>query len=342
MRRTGNLFQQIVNRDNLRLAFSKAVRGKLHRPEARRFAADLEGRLRAIGNQLQAGAAPVGEFHQFVLHDPKERVITAPCFAERILHHAVMNVCEPIFDRWLIDDTFACRTGRGREAALRRALQFAHGSPFFLKLDIRKYFDSVPHENLLRRLERLFKDRRLLELFARMVRGFRPKIGRGLPIGSLTSQHFANFYLGWFDRFVKETLHVRRYVRYMDDVLLWAATSKELQTVLIASRQSLQEELGLELKQNSPLNRTAQGVDFLGCRVFPTHLVLNRRSRVRFSRKCAGLERSWSAGLINELQLQARSAALVAFATAAGVSSWHFRRCVVERLSVSGHKARTG
>ena len=342
MRRIGNLFQRIADRDNLRLAFGKAVRGKRHRPEVRRFAADLEARLRSIGNQLQSGKTLVGEFHQFVIHDPKERVITAPCFSARILHHAIMNVCEPVFERWLIDDTFACRAARGREAALRRALHFSHGAPYFLKLDIRKYFDSVPHENLLRRLERLFKDRRLLELFARIVRGFRPEIGRGLPIGSLTSQHFANFYLGWFDRFAKETLRIRGYVRYMDDMLVWAATSKELQAVLIACRQFLRDELGLELKLNSHLNRSSHGVDFLGCRVFPTHLVLNRRSRVRFGRKFAALERMSSKELIADAALQAQSAALVAFAKAAGASSWHFRRGVVERLSVSGHKARTG
>lgn len=342
MRRTGRLFEKIADRDNLRLAFSKAVRGKRHRPESRRFASDLERGLRAISNQLLAGAARVGEFRQFVIHDPKERVITAPCFAERILHHAVMNVCEPVFDRWLIDDTYACRVRRGRDVALRRAIQFSRGAPFFLKLDIRKYFDSVPHENLLRRLGRLFKDRRLLELFVRIVRGFRPEIGRGLPIGSLTSQHFANFYLGWFDRFVKQTLRIRGYVRYMDDMLMWAASSKDLQLVLVACRQFLGDELELELKDNSHLNRSSRGVDFLGCRVFPTHLVLNRQSRVRFCRKLAALERSWSGGRIDDTQLQVRSAALVAFTTAAGVSSWHLRRCVVERSSVSGHKARTG
>ena len=101
-------------------------------------------------------------YHQFTIFDPKQRLITAPCFRERVLHHAIMNVCEPVFERWLIADTFACRRGKGRIAALNRALQFSWRHGFFFKLDIRKYFDSVSHPILKTRLERLFKDRMLL------------------------------------------------------------------------------------------------------------------------------------------------------------------------------------
>ena len=168
------------------------------------FLHDLDHHLEAMAEQLQAGTFPLGRFRQFIRFDPKERIITAPCFPERVLHHAIMNVCEPVFERWLIDDTFACRAGKGRLAALDAAQQFARRFPFFLKLDIRKYFDSMSHDRLLELLARRFKDRALLDCSA----GSCVRSGAGwggLPIGSLTSQHFANFYLGWFDRFVKET-----------------------------------------------------------------------------------------------------------------------------------------
>ncbi len=138
-----------------------------------------------------------------------------------MLHHALTLVCEPVFERLLIADTFACRRGKGREAAVERAKQFARRYPWFLKLDIRKYFNSIDHERLLWLLGRKFKDRRLLDLFGRIIASYEVTPGRGVPIGSLTSQHFANFYLAGLDRFVKEGLRAGGYVRYMDDFVVW-------------------------------------------------------------------------------------------------------------------------
>jgi len=224
--------------------------------------------------QLRAGTFPLGRFHQFVIHDPKERVITAPCFPERVAHHAILAVCGPVLDRWLIPDTFACRAGKGRVAAVARTAEFARRFPYFLKLDIRKYFDSIPHERLLTRLARRIKDRRALDLFARVVGSFRGELGRGLPIGSLTSQHLANFYLGWFDREVKEQWRVPGYVRYMDDMGLLSTDRDELRRAEGKAAVWLREELGLEVKPTPYRNRTAAGMDFLGCRVFPDHVTL--------------------------------------------------------------------
>jgi hypothetical protein len=134
MKRTRNLFERIVESENFRLAVSNAVRGKRHRPDARCFMERLDDNLTEMMSQVWTGTFPLDRFHQFVIHDPKERVITAPCFPERVLHHAIMNVCEPVFDRWLIDDTFACRTGRGRLPALQRAQGFARRFAYFLKM----------------------------------------------------------------------------------------------------------------------------------------------------------------------------------------------------------------
>lgn len=235
---------------------------------------------------------------------------------------------------------YACRAGRGREAAVIRASRFAGSHPYFLKMDIRKYFDSVCHRSLLGRLERLFKDRWLLDLFRRIVAGFHGSRGRGLPIGSLTSQHFANFYLGAFDRFVKETLGVKAYVRYMDDMVIWAESRRELRDTRDACQQYLSDALSLELKLTI-LNRTSHGADFLGCRLYDTHSTLNRRSRVRFRRKFVQLESDFLDGLIDEVVLQQRATSLFAFPRAAGVSSWRLRRRVLELAPVSGRMART-
>ena len=338
----GNLFECIVERENFRLAVSKAVRGKRDRPDARHFMERLDNSVKEMMDQVWAGTFPLGRFHQFLIHDPKERVITAPCFPERVLHHAIMNVCEPVFDRWLIDDTFACRIGRGRIPALQRAQRFSRCFAYFLKLDIRKYFDSIPHDQLLASLATLFKDGRLLKLFQRVVGSFRGGIGQGIPIGSLTSQHLANFYLGWFDRFIKERLRFKGYVRYMDDMALWADDPRDLQVALQAGESFLRDELGLELKPWPYSNRTLHGMDFLGCRVFQQHTTLNRRSRVRFHRRLRQIEQACQSGNLSERRLQERATAMVAFTRTGGISSWRFRRAVLEKLSVSGQGPRTG
>lgn len=342
MKRLGRLFDDIVARDNLRLAVHKALRGKRDRSEPRAFCARLDDQLRGMAEQLRDGTFPIGRYHQFVIHDPKERVITAPCFAERVLHHAIMNVCEPSFDRRLIHDSYACRKGKGRIKAIERMQHFARRAGYFLKMDVRKYFDSVPHQTLLSHLERFIKDVRLLALFRRIIGAFRPALGRGLPIGSLTSQHFGNFYLSGLDRFVTETLGVKGYVRYMDDVAVWDDDRQHLVEVLHQSEDYLRQEAGLELKPVPYLNRTSHGMDALGCRVFPTHVILGRRARRRFRHKLAALEVAHVTGGIDETELQSRATSLLAFTRAAGVRAFRFRRAVLQSPAASGHRAPTG
>jgi hypothetical protein len=298
------------------------------------FATNVDQHIAAMSSAIREGTFEVGHFQQFLIRDPKERVITAPCFEERVLHHAIMNVCEPAMDRWLIDDTFACRVGKGREAAILRAQGFSRHAGWFLKLDVRKYFDSVPHSRLLVLLGRRFKDGRLLELLHRIITSYRGQLGVGLPIGSLTSQHFANFYLGWLDRFVKETLRVRRYVRYMDDMVLWHASREPLVEIHARCKEYAARHFALDFKPSEVLP-TGSGVLFLGCRIFPTHVELNSRSKRRWRNRIRVLQRAERLGLLSELKLQQRLTSLTAFAQAAGVKSWRFRNSVLQTLAVN-------
>lgn len=334
MRRAANLFEKIHEPENLRLAFHKAARGRRGQAVVREFADGLDDRISEMVMAISEGILPVGRFHQFLIRDPKERVITAPCFEERVLHHAIMNICEPVLDRWLIDDTFACRNGKGREAAVLRAQNFTRDASWCLKLDVRKYFDSISHQRLLHLLERRFKDERLLQLLNRIIAAYRGEIGVGVPIGSLTSQHFANFYLGWLDRFVKETLRVRGYVRYMDDMVLWHSNRETLVEIHSRCQQFATVHLGLEFKP-SAVQRTGTGVAFVGCRIWPTHVELNRRSKRRWRRRVRVLERAERLGLISESNLQQRLVALTAFSKAAGAKSWRFRTSVLEHPTVN-------
>jgi retron-type reverse transcriptase len=171
VKRAGNLLEAIAERENLRLAAFKALRGKRAKADARRYLEKIETNLRQLGEQIRTKAVPLGRCRQFTIHDPKERLITAPCFEERVLHHAIMNVCEPIFDRWLLPDTYACRRGKGRVACLLRAQAFARRFPFFLKLDIRKYFDGIDHATLKEQLARCFVENLVMRYGAQAPSG---------------------------------------------------------------------------------------------------------------------------------------------------------------------------
>ncbi len=187
MRRLGQLLDRIAAPENLRLAFWKAARGKWAKAEVRHFSENLEGELQQMQEGILEGDYPVGEFHRLVVKEPKERVIQAATFTERVLHHTIMNLCEPVFERLAINDSYACRRGKGQWAAFDRAVRFGRLCPFYLKMDVRRYFDSVPHCRLNELLERRPKDRRLLAWFARLIGAHETIPGRGLPIGSLTS-----------------------------------------------------------------------------------------------------------------------------------------------------------
>jgi RNA-directed DNA polymerase len=343
MRRATGLFDKIADRENLRLAFYRAARGKRHRSDVIRFSDQLDSQLDEIRAQVLVGNVSVGRRHQFEIFDPKRRMITAPCFAERVLHHAIMNVCEPIFERRLIADTYACRRGRGRNAALQKAKEFCRRWSWALKFDVRKYFDSICHQQLMVLLERAFKEKRLLALFWRIIASHESQPGQGLPIGSLTSQHFANFYLSGFDRFVKEQLQVCGYVRYMDDCLIWGESREGLRNILVCCEQYLGEYLRLKLKAGGLIKPIRHGISFLGCRLFPTHIGLNERSRRRFRRRLYDLHLAWINGWIDEQSYQIHVTALTAFVKSGGIKSWLFRSELIDSLSmVSGQGSYSG
>jgi hypothetical protein len=305
------------------------MRRKRAKMESRQFASNLEQELKKLSDDIRGGLLVLGEHHQFWIRDPKERLITAPCFRERVLHHAIVRVCEPTFERWLIPDTYACRREKGRIAALLRAKTFSSRYGFYLKLDIRKYFPSIPHNRLDALLKRLFAEPQLVSLWSQVVKGYCPGAKSGLPIGSLTSQHLANAYLGQLDRLVKEELRVKGYVRYMDDMVLWGESTVALRNHLNAITEFLFGSLGLDVR--SPyINRVEHGIGFLGARVFPSHIVPSRSSRIRYRRRIRKLERLHADGSLSEMELQQRGTAMTSNMRVAGMRSWTWRRHVVD------------
>lgn len=313
MKRRGGLWDAVMERSNWVRAFHRAARGKRYRGEVRAFGADLDAHLDRLREAVASRQFEPGRFEVFRVFEPKERVIHAAPFEERVFQHALMNICEPVLDARLIDSTCACRAGRGQPVAIASAQRGAREYGWYLKLDIRKYFESVPHDLLMKGLHCVFKDEAVLYWLEKMVRSHASAPGRGLPIGSLTSQHLANFFLGRLDRFCSEHALVGRYVRYMDDFVCWGAEREGMKQVGASIRDLVHGELGLALKHAPCPQPTSRGMDFLGYRIFPSHLTLSRRSRVRYARKVRLLERLHEEGRVTEAALQERLTALVAF-----------------------------
>ena len=336
MKRAGHLLPAILSPDNLRRAFWQAARGKRDRESVRAFADNLEGNLAAMQRDVLAGVFETGRFTRFEVRDPKPRMIHAAAFPERVFQHALFNVCGPVLERWLVDDTFACRTGKGLRGLWERTEGFCRRYGWFLKMDIARYFDSVEQERLLVLLERRFKDRAVLGCFEKIIRSYQTEPGRGLPIGSLASQHFANFYLGHLDRWVKQGLRCRGYVRYMDDFVLWAEQPTCLRGWQQAITEFVGKELGLAIKAEPQIGRTARGLDLCGYRFFPRRVELTRRSKLRFRRRLRCYDRLAATGRLTEATYQERVTALVAFTSRAHAKI--FRQRVLAEATGCGQK----
>lgn len=323
MKRAGNLYQKIMEMKNLELAFWKAQKGKSSKKEVINFRGDLQRNLLQLQADLKQGPS-LGNYHYFTIHDPKERVICAADFRERILHHAVMNICEPYFEKFQIHDSYACRKRKGMDPCLARAQHYCRKYKWYLKLDIHKFFDTIPHDRLLQLLGRRFKDPYLLNLFSALLESYEVQKDRGIPIGNLTSQFFANFYLAHLDHELKNVCRIPGYIRYMDDFLLFSNDKKELQSMQTQVETFLKDFLGLEL--NPPiLNQTACGVSFLSYRIYPHELRLSAKAKKRFARKIA---------VANALESADHALPLLAFLDRA--NSYGFRKSVLYGKQTDG------
>lgn len=304
MRRTAIHLTEVADLRHLTWAFWRAARGKRRSPEVQDFALRLGENLGRLGEEIRCGTVQVGTFHRFEIFDPKRREIHAPGFRERVLQHALMAYVEPVIERFLVDDTFACRRGKGPEAAARRAQMHSRRWPWFLKMDMTSYFASIHHETLLALIARRIKGRGVLELIERIVRSYRGEEGVGLPIGALTSQHFANLYLAPLDRWLLEEKGAGGMTRYMDDVAAWGEGKASLRQVLEGARCLLKTRLHLEIKSTWQLQRSSQGLTFCGFRIWPHRLGVSQRRRTRYRAARRRWERAYLEERLDEMGLQ--------------------------------------
>lgn len=345
--RTGGLWLAICAFENLHRAHCLARRGKRDRPDVARFEYDLERNLAELAAELATGTYRPGPYRTFVIREPKPRLISVAPYRDRVMHHALMNVLEPVFDRRMIHDSYACRQGRGTHKALDRYTHFARRYAHVWHGDIRQFFPSIDHAVLYDLLARFIKDRRVLALCggiidagnaqARVVAWFPGddlfaplKRRRGLPIGNLTSQWFANLYLDPLDHFVKRELKTEGYLRYCDDFCLFADDAGQLERWQVEVREFLGS---LRLKLNPAhlcVRPVAVGERFLGFRVWPDHRRLDPVRLRRTVRYLKGVADDVRTGRSDRAELDRRALAWIVHA--AHGDTWRLRGRVLNRL----------
>lgn len=319
MKSYSGLFEEIVSVRNLERAASAAANGKQKNPEVARFIAQANEELPRLSAELTGGSYVPRPYRQFRIRDPKPRTISCADFRDRVVHHAVCDVIGPLLERRFVFDSYACRTGKGAHRAAARAQTMARRHRYFLKLDVAGFFDSVDHDMLLALLRHMFREKRLLRLLEVIVQSSLPgaQEGKGLPIGNLTSQWFANLYLDGLDHYVKEAMRMPGYIRYMDDMLVFSNAKAGLWAAHDAIEDYLHRNRALSLKKTATvLAPVTEGMPFLGLRIFPGRWRLQRQRFLRTRRRMRGRERSFLAGQLSAEQL------VLSGGAAQGILSW--------------------
>ncbi len=284
MKRIGHLYEQIYSIENLYLADHKASRGKSHQYGVQQHLKNQDANLHSLHLALRDKTFRTSEYQTFLIHEPKEReIFRLPYFPDRILHHAVMNVLEPVFVSHFTADTYSCIRGRGIHSAaqkIRIALQDESETRYCLKIDLQKFYPSINHDILKALLRRKFKDTDLIDLLSEIIDS-----APGLPIGNYLSQYLANYYLSFFDHWLKEDLRVKYYYRYADDLVFLSDSKPELHRILSEVGNYLKDKLHLKVKGNYQVFPVAsRGIDFLGYCFYHTHTLLRKSIKKSFGR----------------------------------------------------------
>ncbi|RCJ18469.1 RNA-dependent DNA polymerase [Nostoc minutum NIES-26] len=320
MKRYGNLYPEIIDFENILIASRQAQRGKRFRDNVLDFNYNLETELIRLQKQLTDKTYQPGAYRTFHLINPKSRLISAAPYRDRVVHHALCNIIVPIFERTFIDNSYANRLGFGTHRALKKFTTFARKSRYVLQCDIKKYFPSIDHITLKQLIRRKIKCSDTLWLIETIINNSNEQEividyfpgdnllvpvtrKKGLPIGNLTSQFFANIYLNGFDHFIKEQLKISKYVRYVDDFALFS-DDKEL---LADARLKIEAYLGeLRLKIHpvkSQLFETRIGATFLGFRVFSDRIRVRNTNLHHARRRLKRLQIDYAQGRLELKQV---------------------------------------
>jgi len=350
---TDNLYPEIYNTGNLILAWRKARKHKTKKDYVVKFEADLQNNLLKLHEELKNQKYKPEQLKTFILRDPKTRKISKSAFRDRIVHHALVRIIEPIFDKTFIYDSCANRIGKGNLFALKRFEQFVRKvsrngkinggfnnnqiKGYCLKADIKHYFQEVNHEILLNIIKRKVKDKKVIWLIEQILNNtsnsFAPPERNdflhknGMPLGNLTSQFFANVYLNELDYFVKHKLKAKYYIRYVDDFVILHNSKEQLENWKIEIDRFLKDKLKLELHpQKSKIISLSHRIDFVGFRNFWHYKLLRKRN----IRKMLSKVEDYKQGKITKEKLLDSFQGFNAYAKWA--DTLHLRRRIVKKI----------
>ena len=299
-----SIFEKIISLENLFLAWREFKKGKTSKADVQQFEFSLEDNLFQLHQELKTKTYQHSHYTAFNVCDPKLRRIHKANVRDRVLHHAIFRILYLIFDKHFIFDSYSCRTKKGTHKAVDRLENFAgklsqnnSKNIFALKCDIRKFFDSIDQEILLKLVKNKITDENSIWLIETIIRSF----SKGIPLGNVTSQLFANIYLNEFDQFVKHNLKEKYYLRYCDDFIILAENKKHLENLIEKLDDFLQSKLKLNLHPNkSIIRKYRQGIDFLGYVVLPHHRVLRTKTKKRIVKKIGHKFQDLKGGIISE------------------------------------------
>lgn len=345
------LWDKLVSLDNLFLAFRKASCGKRAKACVTHYEFNLEENLFDLRDALVEGTYQHGIYQNFYIHDPKQRLISAANFHDRVVHHALVNVLEPIYEKRFIHDSYANRLGKGTHRALDRCSQFLRCYPYYLQLDIRQYFPSIDHQILLQLLMRKIDDPKVMALCALILKSGEKILNteyemtwfngdtllsacrpRGLPIGNMTSQFWANVYLDPLDQFIKRKLKCKAYIRYVDDMLLYSEAKASLhkwRNEIIDYLAYLRLSVHAQSAQVSP---SWHGVTFLGFRLFPSYRRLKREKVLLAKKHLSTSLHELRIGLISAQTFKARLQGWINHAQYG--DTWGLRKALLHQLGI--------
>jgi len=334
MKRMNKFFNKITDFNNIRLAFLKAIRGNRSSPSALYYCRNIDKNLFLLRQKFITLKPGWGSYKSFQVTDPKLRTISTAPFEQRVMHHAIMNIIEPVIERVLISRTYACRKGKGTHAALLYAFSRCKCNSYFLKLDVRKYFNSIDHEILKAKLRKLIKDQKVIYLLDGIIGSYETFQGRGIPIGNLTSQFFANMYLASLDHYILEKLHPGAYCRYMDDFVVWSDSKEKINKLFFDIDEYVRNNLNLTLKP-PVIGKTSKGLPFLGFLVKDKGIYLLQKSKRRVKNRITEISASLYQNKITEEK--AAEQVISVFAAIAMARTNNFRKLLCKR----GERTRT-
>lgn len=314
-----HIYEQIYDYENLYRAYLNARKNKRYRSEVMIFTDNLEENLLTLQNELIYQTYKVGRYWDFYVYEPKKRLIMALPFRDRVVQWALYQIVNPIFTNQYITDSYACICGRGVHQAIKRVFYWLQlegkktEKLYYLKMDIAKFFYRVDHQVILDILSRKFADPPLLKLFDTIVNSEETPFGLpvgyspgetemiyscGMPIGNLSSQMLANVILNELDQYAKRVLGIRYYIRYADDILILSSDKKELHHYNSLFESFLEEKLKLRLNDKTAIRPIGQGVEFVGFRIWPTHIKLRKKTVLKMKRRLNQIKEDYANGKI--------------------------------------------